>query len=52
MTIAHREIEALRLLRAFEKIKDRAKRLDIIELAEAGARAAKQGPDVQEEPSG
>jgi hypothetical protein len=52
MTIAREEFEALRLLRAFEKIKDRAKRREIIELAEAGARAAKQGPDVEEEPNG
>jgi hypothetical protein len=52
MTIAREEIEALRLLRAFEKIKDRAKRRDIIDMVEACARAAKQGPDVQDEPSG
>jgi hypothetical protein len=52
MTIAREEIEALRLLRAFEKIKDRAKRREIIELVEAGARAAKQGPNVEKEPSG
>jgi hypothetical protein len=51
MTIARGEFEALRLLRAFEKIKDRAKRREIIEMAEAGARAAKQDPDDQEEPS-
>lgn len=51
MTIAREEFEALRLLRAFEKIKDRAKRREIIELVEAGARAAKQGPEDQEEPS-
>ncbi len=51
MTIAREEFEALRLLRAFEKIKDRAKRREIIEMAEAGARAAKQCPDDQEEPS-
>jgi hypothetical protein len=52
MSIASEEIETLRLLRAFEKIKDRAKRREIIELVEAGARAAKQGPDDQQEPSG
>jgi hypothetical protein len=52
MTIAREKIEALRLLRAFEKIKDRAKRREIIDLVEASARAAKQGPDEQEEPSG
>jgi len=51
MTIACEEFEALSLLRAFEKIKDRAKRRELIELVEAGARAAKQGPDDQEEPS-
>ena len=52
MTIDRRDIEALRLLRAFEKIEDRDKRREIVELVEASARAAKQGPDVQEEPSG
>jgi hypothetical protein len=51
MTIAREEFEALRLLRAFEKIKDRAKRREIIELVEAGARAAKEGQDDHEEPS-
>ena len=51
MTIDRREIETLRPLRAFEKIKDRAKRREIIELVEAGALAAKQGPDDREEPS-
>lgn len=52
MTIAREEFEALRLLRAFEKIKDSAKRREIIDLVEGCARTAKQGPDEQEEPSG
>ena len=52
MTIAREEIEVLRLLRAFEKNRGRAKRREIIDLVEACARTAKQGPNEREEPSG
>jgi hypothetical protein len=50
MTIAREEIETLRLLRAFARIKDSAKRREIIELVEAAARTPKHGRDEKEEP--
>lgn len=50
MSKAREEIEALRLLRAFEKIKDRAKRREFIDLVEAHAHMAEQDPNNKEKP--
>jgi hypothetical protein len=47
MTVGREEIETLRLLRAFAKIKDRAKHRAIVDLVEAHAPAPRQDPDGQ-----
>jgi hypothetical protein len=49
MTFRREDIEALRLLRAFEKIRDRQRRLEIIKLAEdyASRQPPHSSPDTE-----
>jgi hypothetical protein len=50
MTFKREEIEALRLLRAFDNIQDRQRRLEIIELAEdfASQQSPQPSPDKRQ----
>jgi hypothetical protein len=52
MTFRREDIEALRLLRAFQKIQDRQRRLEIIELAEDYASRQTRHPSPDTEPAG